>query len=102
MPEEIFIIVIVSIMIGGGLSLARTITTYLLTRQKKGDLTSSELSRLITSAVDESVQPLKEQVARLEQKLLSAAPEKPRISAREESDYVVSGKAGEPTAPRLQ
>jgi hypothetical protein len=81
MPEEIFIIVITSIVIGAGVTMVKTITNYMLSRQKKGDLTSGELSRLISDAVEESIQPLQEQVSRLERSLGASTKEPPRLGS---------------------
>jgi hypothetical protein len=81
MPEEIFIIVITSIVVGAGITMVKTVTNYMLSRQKKGDLTSGELSRLISDAVEESVRPLQEQVSRLESSLGASSKEPPRLGS---------------------
>ena len=86
MPEEIFVIIISAMALGAGISVVKTITSYLLSRQKKGDLTSSELSNLISAAVEEAVQPLKDQMTRIER--ISSASDVRRLSAHEKQSEV--------------
>ncbi len=74
MPEEIVAIIIVSLIAGTVmvLGVAKIITGYLKSRHAGGSgpsLTSSELSGLIRSAVEEAVDPLSDRLDRLEKRL---------------------------------
>ena len=80
MPEEVFIIVVIAILAGTFSGVVKMIIEYLKSRQsvpnahaKSGALTSSELERLIVSAVERANQSLADRLEAIEDRLDSAS-----------------------------
>ena len=105
MQEEIMIIAVVSIIAGTLMiaSIIKSIFGYAKSRNQQGSapgssLTTSELERLVRTAVEEATEPLHAKIDRLEARLdetplLEAASREPPLHELEDADEVTL-KAG--------
>lgn len=91
MPDEIFWIVIISILAGTFASVVKSIINYLNSRPggsgEKGSLTESQLRTLIEASVDRSISPLAgrlESIERRMERALDPPSEQARLASHDE------------------
>jgi hypothetical protein len=75
MPEEVFILIALSIIVSGGIALTKTILGYLKTRHgtaSQTGLTATELKTLLIEAVHEANAPLEIRLEEIERDLAAA------------------------------
>ena len=91
MPEEIALIIVVSILAGctTAITIVRTVIKYKMGGVKKEDgssLKTSELQTMLRAAVEEATQPLSDKIDRLEQRLKEG--DAPRLLDAKSSDWL--------------
>jgi hypothetical protein len=89
MPEEIFILAALAIIVGAFIKFATMIIEYLKSRQQpvegQGGLTASELRGMLVDAVREANEPLESRISMLED-ILIGTPHRERLEGeRKES-----------------